>query len=78
MQLLIQIDTPDYGAWKSAWDADAEDRADSGLTQMQIWKGEGGKAFVLLDVHNVKGAKDWLAKEQAFGGVMTPHFLETA
>ena len=26
MQLLLQIDTPDYDAWKRAFDDDAEDR----------------------------------------------------
>lgn len=80
MQLLLQIDTPDYDSWKSSWDAGAEDRSNSGLTQLQLWRGADTPSivFALFDVHNPANAKAWLAKETAFGGATTATFLRTA
>lgn len=79
MQLLLQIDTPDYEGWKSSWDDGAEDRANSGLTQLQLWRAvDHGAAFALMEVHNPANAKAWLEKETAFGGATTATFLRTA
>ncbi|WP_128253312.1 hypothetical protein [Falsirhodobacter deserti] len=79
MQLLLQIDTPDYDGWKSAWDSGAEDRANSGLTQLQLWRAvDHSAAVALLEVHNKARAEEWLAKETAFGGATTATFLRTA
>ncbi len=38
MHLLCHFDTPDFAAWKSAFDDDAEDRMQAGLTLLQMWR----------------------------------------
>ena len=80
MQLLLQIDTPDYEAWKQAFDADAEDRRLAGLTVLQLWRDAdtNGQAFALLDVNDRGKAESWVAKEKSFGGQITASFLRTA
>ncbi|PYE84970.1 hypothetical protein [Pseudoroseicyclus aestuarii] len=80
MQILIQIDTPDFDAWKTAWDDDYEDRMQAGLSQMQIWRDadKGSTVLVLLDANDRKKAEAWLSKERGFGGAMTATFLRTA
>ena len=79
MHLLLQIDTPDYAGWKAAWDDDAEDRAQAGLTQLQLWRDadSSGQAFALLEVHDRGRAEAWLAKERGFGAAVTASFLRT-
>ena len=80
MQLLLQIDTPDYEAWKQAFDADAEDRRLAGLTVLQLWRDAdtNGQAFALMEVNDRRKAEAWLAKESSFGGRITASFLRTA
>ena len=80
MQLLLQIDTPDYAAWKTAWDDDTEDRSNAGLTQLQLWRDADsqGQAFALMEVNDRGRAEAWLAKERGFGGQITASFLRTA
>ncbi|MBL4929799.1 hypothetical protein [Fuscibacter oryzae] len=77
MQLLIQTTAPDYTAWKTAFDAEAENIADAGLSTLQIWKGEGAAVLVLFEVANRKHAQDWLAKQSALGHGVTAQFLQT-
>ncbi|SHI86537.1 DUF3303 family protein [Wenxinia saemankumensis] len=80
MQLLLQIDTPDYEGWKSAFDADAEDRMHAGLTLLQLWRDAdtNGQAFALFEVNDRAKAEAWVQKERGFGGQMTASFLLTA
>lgn len=78
MQLLIQTQAPDYTAWKSAFDAEAENIDNAGLNTLQIWKAEGGAVLVLFEVANRKKAEEWLAKQSAFGHGLSPQFLQTA
>lgn len=78
MQLLIQTTAPDYAAWKSAFDAEAENIADAGLNTLQIWKGDASAVLVLFEVSNRPKAEDWLAKQSAFGRSVTAQFLQTA
>jgi hypothetical protein len=77
MQLLIQTATPDYTAWKAAFDAEGENIADAGLSTLQIWKGEGAAILVLFEVANRKRAEDWLTKQSALGHGLTAQFLQT-
>ena len=80
MQLLLQIDTPDYDAWKAAFDDDAENRRLAGLTVLQLWRDAdtSGQAFALMEVNDRARAETWLAREKSFGGQITASFLKTA
>lgn len=62
MQLLVQTSASDLDAWKSAFDARAEDIADAGLTTLQIWRGEDAAILVLFEVHNRERTTDWLGR----------------
>lgn len=77
MQLLIQTTAPDYPTWKSAFDAEAENIANAGLSTLQIWRGDGANILVLFQVSNPARAREWLDKRRAFGDQMTAQFLET-
>ncbi len=79
MQMLCQIDTPDFTSWKSAFDDDAEDRMQAGLTLLQMWRDadHGSAVLCLFKVNDRKRAESWIGKEQGFGGAMTCTFLET-
>ena len=78
MQLLIQTTAPDYAAWKTTFDAEAENIADAGLNTLQIWKGDGGAVLVLFEVADRKNAQAWLDKHTAFGRGYHAQFLQTA
>ena len=80
MQLLLQIDTPDYPGWKADFDGKTEDRMQAGLTLLQLWRDAdtSGQAFALFEVNDRKKAEAWLAKERGFGAQVTASFLNTA
>jgi hypothetical protein len=78
MQLLIQTKAPDYTAWKTAFDAEAENIADAGLSTLQIWKGEADAVLLLFEVASRPRAEAWLAKQSAFGHGLSAQFLQTA
>ncbi len=80
MHLLCQFDTPDYDGWKTAFDADAENRMHAGLTLMQLWRSADHSATVmaLFNVNDRARAQAWLDKETGFGAAVTAHFLRTA
>jgi hypothetical protein len=77
-QLLIQTTAPEYPAWKSTFDAQAETIAAAGLNTLQIWKGDGGTILALFEVANRAKAEAWLANQTALGHAITSHFLQTA
>lgn len=80
MQLLCQIDTPDYPGWKADWDSEAAERMEAGLTLLQMWRDADSRSRVLLllEANDRRRAEGWLAKERGFGGPMTATFLELA
>jgi len=45
-QLLLRYDSFD----RAAHDAEAEDRADAGLTQLQLWREDTGAHWALFEV----------------------------
>jgi hypothetical protein len=77
-QLLIQTSAPDYAAWKSAFDAEAENIAAASLNTLQIWKGNQNAVLALFEVANRKNAQAWLDKQQALGHPYQSQFLQTA
>lgn len=80
MQLLIDLTTTDFAAWKREFDADAENRMHAGLTLLQMWRGadEPNGVACLFEVNDRKRAQDWLDKEAGFGAAVTARFLNTA
>jgi len=75
IQLLLRYDSFD----RAAHDADAEDRANAGLTQLQIWREDTGAHWALFEVADADRAKAWVKKETGLGhGPAEYHLLETA
>lgn len=84
MQLIIRYAHADRAAFRTAFDADAEDRGRNGMTLLQLWHEDAGHSWALFQVSNPKSARNYLsgaaATFNAQAGVTTAdaHFLETA
>ena len=84
MQLLAHYTIADYAAFKTAFDADAEDRSNNSLSLLQLWRESGTSAWALYDVANPKRARDYLDgaagvfNSQAGVTATAFHFVETA
>lgn len=80
MQLLVRFDTGGYSEWKSAFDADTEDRMTAGLSLLQLWRDtdNAAVAWALFDANDRAKAEGWLTKERGLGASSTAHFLSTA
>ena len=80
MQLLIDFATTDYDGWKTAFEGDASDRMQAGMTLLQMWRGadEPNTVTCLFEVNDRARAQGWLDKESAFGAAATARFLRTA
>lgn len=83
-QILAHYRITDYAQFRPAFDADAEDRANAGLTLLQLWR-EGGEAvWALYSVSNPVKARDYLSGAakvfESQAGVTSAeiHMLETA
>ncbi|MBN9889148.1 DUF3303 family protein [Salipiger abyssi] len=61
-------------------DADAENRANAGLTLLQRWtETEGGATWLLYEANDRARAQNWLSKAQSLGHApSSAHFLRTA
>lgn len=68
-----------YAAFdQAAFDSDAENRANAGLSLLQLWRGDTGH-WALFSLHDRDTARAWLDKAAALGhGPSESHFLETA
>ena len=78
MQLLTRSIAPDFSAWKTAFDAEAENIAASGLSTLQIWRGDKGAILVLFEVRDRARAQEWLGKQAGLGHALEAEFLQTA
>ncbi len=60
MQLICEIDTGGFDAWKSGFDDRAEARGQAGLTMLQMWRDadDGARAVVLFEVHDRARAEE--------------------
>lgn len=83
-QMIAKYSFPDYASFKTAFDNDAEDRANNGLSLLQLWREDGGTAWALFSVSDAKAARGYL---EGAAGVFNSqagvtgtdfHFLETA
>lgn len=79
MQLLIDYTASDYAAWQSDFDAEAENRANAGMTLLQMWRGADDASAItcLFEVNDRDRASAWLDKTAALGGGGAARFLKT-
>lgn len=60
MQMIAHYKVKDYSTFKTAFDADSEDRGNAGLSLLQLWREDNGNAWALYQVNNGKAARDYL------------------
>ena len=60
MQMIAHYKINDFNTFKTAFDNDAEDRGNNGLTLLQLWREDTGNAWALYQVNNAKAARDYL------------------
>ena len=83
-QILVRYDIADFRAFKSAFDADAEDRGNNGLSLLQLWREGGSHAWALYQSANPVRAREYLSgaagafNAQAGVSATEVHVLETA
>lgn len=82
-QMLVHYATSVYARFKTAFDADAEDRGRNGLSLLQLWKAADGSAWALFQIGDAAKARAFVSgKSTAFNaqaGVTTDfHLIETA
>lgn len=83
-QMIAHYQIADYAQFKTAFDADAEDRGNNGLSLLQLWREDGGNAWALYSVADATAARDYLDgaagvfNSQAGVRGTAFHFVETA
>ncbi|AUM73389.1 hypothetical protein [Paracoccus jeotgali] len=84
MQMLVHYSIDDYARFKSAFDADAEDRSNNSMSLLQLWREGGDSVWALFQVHDAKKARAYLDgaagvfNSQAGVSATRAHMLETA
>ena len=84
MQLIAHYSIRDYSTFRTAFDADAEDRSANGLSLLQLWRENDGSAWALFSVSDAKAARAYLEgaaavfNSQAGVTASSHHFVETA
>lgn len=83
-QMIAHYTVSDYAKFKPAFDTDAEDRGNNGLSLLQLWREDNGNAWTLFTVSDAHAARAWLDGPAAVfnsqAGVTSVdlHFVETA
>jgi len=83
-QILVRYDISDPARFRTAFDADAEDRSGAGLSLLQLWREGAGRIWALYQTGDAKRAREYLSgAAEVFnrqGGVTATevHVLETA
>lgn len=86
-QMIVHYSFADYATFKSAFDKDAEDRGQNGLSLLQLWRDSGASstsAWALYQVNNAAAAKEYLSgaaqvfNSQAGVRAVETHLVETA
>lgn len=60
-QMLVRYSIADYSGFKTAFDADAEDRANNSLGLLQLWREGGNAAWALFSVRDAEQARAYLS-----------------
>lgn len=84
-QMLVRYSTENYDQFRAAFDGDAEDRGNNGLTLLQLWRETGSQAaWALYQVSNAQAAREYLSNgagafnSQAGVSATQFHQVETA
>ncbi|MFC3570326.1 hypothetical protein [Paracoccus sp. TOH] len=83
-QLIAHYTVAGYAAFKTAFDADAEDRGNNGLSLLQLWRESDQSAWALFQVGDAVAARAYLEgaagvfNSQAGVSATEFHFVETA
>ncbi|MBS0564933.1 MAG: hypothetical protein JSR87_10795 [Proteobacteria bacterium] len=80
MHLIVRFPPAPYPAWKADFDAHAEDRDQSGLGLLQLWRSADApdRALALFEVHDRAAAQGWLDRQQALHGAIDADFVRPA
>ena len=84
MQALVRYTIADFATFRTAFDADAEDRGLHGLSLLQLWRESGQSVWALYQVSDAQAARSYLTVGgAAFAGqagvsACDVHFVETA
>ncbi len=84
MQMIAHYSVADYALFKAAFDDDAEDRANNGLSLLQLWRENDKNAWALFQVNNASAARAYLSgaatvfNSQAGVSAASFHYVETA
>ena len=66
-QMIAHYAVAEYATFKTAFDADAEDRGNAGLSLLQLWREDGGSAWALYSVADAQAARVLYVPAYAFG-----------
>ncbi|WP_288948882.1 hypothetical protein [uncultured Paracoccus sp.] len=83
-QMIAHYRIADYARFRTAFDADAEDRGGNGLSLLQLWRENDQSAWALFQVGDAGKAKAYLEgaagvfNSQAGVSATEFHFVETA
>lgn len=59
-QMIAHYTVNDFTAFKAAFDNDAEDRSNNGLSLLQLWRQDNRNAWALFSVGDATAAKAYL------------------
>ncbi|MFT4012870.1 MAG: hypothetical protein QM682_05585 [Paracoccus sp. (in: a-proteobacteria)] len=59
-QMIARYSMSDYATFKPAFDADAEDRGNNGLSLLQLWRENDHTAWALFSVSDAGAARAYL------------------
>lgn len=82
-QMIAHYSIADYARFRTAFDADGEDRGHNGLSLLQLWREGSTGVWALYQVSDVKAAREYLAgaaavfNSQAGVSNVETHLLET-
>lgn len=83
-QMLVRYDISNFAGFKAAFDNDAEDRGNNGLSLLQLWREGDSRAWALYTVNNPAKAREYLDgaaavfNTQAGVTATEQHLLQTA
>ena len=83
-QMIAHYQIADYAQFKAAFDADAEDRGNNGLSLLQLWREDDRSAWALFSISDAAAARAYLDgaagafNAQAGVSAVKYHMVETA
>ncbi|WP_017998586.1 hypothetical protein [Paracoccus sp. N5] len=59
-QMIAHYEVANYAAFKTAFDNDAEDRGNNGLSLLQLWRESDTSAWALFNIGDAQAARAYL------------------